>query len=317
MKRQQRRVHSNLATPIFPLAGEALRGMPKSLARKIFFMLAYLSWWRQGESVRQLEDNLRRPIEFSNSNVKLRALSQANLRSFARYQYELSTLHELAREDVPLPIEIIGDDIIERAFQARNGVVLAVPRMANLEYAGAYLARRFGQVTTVASRFAPERVFESLVQARNNLSIEVLPMPSVGGRHLAAGSPATTFLALAQKLRDGGIVCLVADYPTAGGVEVELFGASAWLAGGPATLAVHTGAALLPAALWYERDGWSGQIYEAIPAPKEGTLQMNAAEMTRALAGVFEKALMAHLEDWYVTHPLFTATRLFVRPTRS
>lgn len=179
--------------PIFPLAGEVLSGMPRSLARPIFSMLAELSWWRRGESVRQLEENLLHAITYGNLKVKLRSLSRANMRSFARYQYELSTLHELAREDVPAPIKMIGYEIIERAFLAGNGVVLAVPRMANLEYAGAYLARRFGRVATVAKRFAPERVFESLVQARDNLSIEVLSSPSAGHRHSGSGNPATVF----------------------------------------------------------------------------------------------------------------------------
>jgi phosphatidylinositol dimannoside acyltransferase len=280
------------------------------LARQIFLLLADLSWWRRGESVRNLEDNLRYAIEYSNSKVNLRALSRANMRSFSRYQYELSTLHELTREDAPAPVDVIGYDVIEQAFRAGKGAVLTVPHMANLEYAGAYLARRFGTVTTVASRFAPERVFESLVQARKNLSIEVLSLPPTSNTQSGTGNPAAVFLALAERLRNGGLVCLVADYSTASGVEVELFGASARLPVGPATLALYTGASLLPVALWYERDSWSGRVYPAISAPKEGALQVNAAAMTRTLAGVFEEALIGHLEDWYITHPLFTLSGL-------
>jgi lauroyl/myristoyl acyltransferase len=310
VKRRRREATPDLVTPIFPLAGEVLSGMPEGLARRVLLMLADLTWWRRGESVRQLEENLLHAIEYGSSDVKLRALSRANMRSFARYQYELSTLHELAREDVPPPINVIGFDIIEKAYLAGNGVVLAVPHMANLEYAGAYLARYFGTVTTVANRFAPERIFESLVEARENLSIEVLSLPPASSGHLKPGSLAAVFVALVERLRNGGLVCLIADYSTGSGVEVELFGEDAWFPGGPATLALYTGAALLPAALWYERDGWSGQVYEAVPAVKEGALKLNAAEMTRALASVFEKALLGHLEDWYITHPLFRSPRL-------
>lgn len=110
-------------------------------------------------------------------------------------------------------------------------------------------------------------------------------------------------------------MCLVGDYTTSNGVEVELFGSNAQLSGGPATLAQYAGAALLPAALWYERDGWSCQIYDAISAPGEGMLRQNAAEMTRALAYAFEKAVIDHLEDWYIAHPLFVLPCLCMRPT--
>ena len=37
--------------------------------------------------------------------------------------------------------------------------------------------------------------------------------------------------------------------------------------GGPAALAVQTGAALMPAILWFEGDGWGVHIHQEIPVP--------------------------------------------------
>jgi lauroyl/myristoyl acyltransferase len=41
---------------------------------------------------------------------------------------------------------------------------------------------------------------------------------------------------------------------TGGGMEVEFFGEKARMMGGPAALAVQTGAALMPVILWFEGD---------------------------------------------------------------
>ena len=78
--------------------------------------------------------------------------------------------------------------------------------------------------------------------------MEVLP---------ATGGDGDVFRMLAERLRAGRLVCLLADRDlTASGVEVEFFGATARCPPGPAALAIETGAALLPVTLWYEDASW-------------------------------------------------------------
>ena len=55
-----------------------------------------------------------------------------------------------------------------------------------------------------------------------------------------------------RALRDNRIVCLLSDRDLEGdGVEVEFFGERTTLPGGPATLALRTGAPLVPAAVYF------------------------------------------------------------------
>ena len=83
-------------------------------------------------------------------------------------------------------------------------------------------------------------------------------LPATGGN--------SRFGVLAQRLRAGGMVCLPADRDvTGGGIEVEFFGQKARMMGGPAALAVQTGAALMPAALWFEGRDWGVHIYAGDP----------------------------------------------------
>src|SRR5262244_3016064 len=80
------------------------------------------------------------------------------------------------------------------------------------------------------------------------------------------------------------MVCLPADRDvTGGGIEVEFFGQKARMMGGPAALAVQTGAALLPAVLWFEGRGWGVHIYPEVPVPAEGTRRDKIVAMTRPI----------------------------------
>jgi lauroyl/myristoyl acyltransferase len=125
-------------------------------------------------------------------------------------------------------------------------------------------------------------------------------LPATGG--------VSRFGVLAQRLRDGRLVCLLADRDVTGaGIEVDFFGEKARMMGGPAALAVQTGAALMPVTLWYEGACWGAHIYEEIPVPGAGTRQEQIAAMTQQLAAVFERAITAHPQDWHMLQRVFTS----------
>ena len=70
------------------------------------------------------------------------------------------------------------------------------------------------------------------------------------------------FGVLARRLRAGGWSRLLCDRDvTGGGIEVEFFGEKARIMGGPAALAVQTGAALMPVILWFEGENWGVHIH--------------------------------------------------------
>jgi phosphatidylinositol dimannoside acyltransferase len=123
-------------------------------------------------------------------------------------------------------------------------------------------------------------------------------LPATGG--------VSRFGVLAQRLRAGRLVCLLADRDITGaGIEVDFFGEKARMMGGPAALAVQTGAALMPVTLWYEGAYWGAHIYEEIPVPGQGTRQEKIAAMTQQLAAVFESGIRAHPEDWHMLQRVF------------
>ena len=106
----------------------------------------------------------------------------------------------------------------------------------------------------------------------------------------------------------GGLVCLPADRDvTGGGIEVDFFGEKALMMGGSAALAIQTGAALMPATIWFDGAGWGTHIHEEIPVPQEGTRSEKVLAMTQEVARVFEEGIRAHPEDWHMLQRVFVA----------
>lgn len=122
-------------------------------------------------------------------------------------------------------------------------------------------------------------------------------------------SGGSAFGTLARRLRDGGLVCLVADRDlSASGVEVDFFGEPTRMPAGPALLAQQTGALLLPVTLWYDDSPvMRGRLHPPIEVPEAGTRAEKTSVMTQALADAFATGIADHPEDWHMLQRLWLA----------
>jgi lauroyl/myristoyl acyltransferase len=290
----------------YRLGWKAICRVPEPVARWAFTEVADIAWRRQGRGIQRLEANLRRVIDYDKldpeeAGKELRRLSRATMRSYARYWLEVFRLPVMPIETLQAGM-LVNDENVETALKhmkAGRGVIFALPHMGNFEQAGAWvIARGAGGFTTVMERLKPESVYEAFLKFRENLGFEVLPL--TGNQ-----SP---FVILAQRLRAGGLVCLVSDRDLKeSGIEVELFGEKARIAS-TAALAVHTGAALMPVATWFEGEhGWGTHVYDEIPVPETGDRKEKVRVMSQQLANVFEQAIREHPSDWHMLQRVFTA----------
>jgi len=284
--------------------------LPESWTRPLFRFGADIAWRRQGPGVQVLEGNLVRVLrtEAAGSGPadidgkELRTLSRAVLRSYARYYLETFRLQVIPDERIVDEMHVNQENLDLTLEHLKNGrgVIYALPHMGDFEQAGRWIILvGAGSFTTVAERLKPDAVFDRFLAFRRSLGMEVLP--TTGGLH--------PFGVLAQRLRAGKLVCIVADRDLSDtGVEVDFFGEKALLPAGPAALAVQTGAALMPVSCWFEGDtGWGAHIGDEIPVPADGDRKQKVAVMTQQMATVFEQGISEHLEDWHMLQKLFVA----------
>ncbi|MCL2585702.1 MAG: phosphatidylinositol mannoside acyltransferase [Streptosporangiales bacterium] len=296
-----------LLTAAFTAGWGLVCRLPESWARALFTFGADIAWRRQGGGVQTLEGNLNRVLRTDLASTadgkQLRALSRKVLRSYARYYLEAFRIQGYSRDRIRDGMHITRPDNVELTLEHMKngrGVIYALPHMGDFEQAGAWIIDRgAGSFTTVAERLKPEAVFEKFLAFREGLGMEVLP---------TTGGP-NPFGTLARRLRDGSLVCLVADRDLSDtGVEVEFFGEKALMPAGPAALAVQTGAALMPVTCWFVGDDeWAAHVHDEVPVPETGTRNEKVAAMTQAMARDFESGIREHPQDWHMLQKVFVA----------
>lgn len=276
---------------LYALGWGTVRKVPEPVAKEVFALIAERVWRRRGRRVVQLEKNLRRVVGDDVPEPELRELGRAAMHSYLRYWMEVFRLPEMSREVITSRMRLRGGDTLYGAL-GRGGVILVLPHMGNYEHAGAWLVHAGYPFTTVAERLRPESLYDRFVAFRESLGMEILPL---------TGGDGNVFETLVQRLREGRVVCLVGDRDlTESGVEIDFFGRPARMPGGPAALALETGAALLPVTLWYEGENWGARVHDEIPVPSEGGRNEKIHAMTQSVAQAFEEGIAAHPEDWHM-----------------
>ncbi|MEU3469613.1 phosphatidylinositol mannoside acyltransferase [Streptomyces sp. NPDC048387] len=285
-----------LVDGLYGLGWAGVKKLPEPVAAALGRKIADVTWKRRGKSVLRLESNLARVVPDAGPE-RLRALSQAGMRSYMRYWMESFRLPAMDPRRFGTDVVMKDEHVLREALASGRGVIVALPHLANWDLAGAWATGHLGvPFTTVAERLKPESLYDRFVAYRESLGMEVLPH-----------SGGAAFGTLARRLRAGGLVCLVADRDlSASGVEVEFFGATARMPAGPALLAQQTGAALLPATLYYgDAPKMYGRIHPEVEVPAQGSRAEKTAAMTQAVADAFASGIAEHPQDWHMLQRLW------------
>ncbi len=303
----RRTVSAAATTAAFSAGWAGVKALPEGLVAAAARAGADLAARRPGPGVRRLEANLARVLGPSAGPDRLAAVSRAGLRSYARYWSEVFRLPATPPEVLVERFACADEHRLREAVAAGRGTILALSHSGNWDHAGAWATLTGIPFTTVAERLEPAPLFDRFVAFRESLGMEVLPL---------TGRP-RLFEDLADRLRAGGTLCLLADRDlSATGVQVDLFGAPARLPAGPALLAMRTGATLLPVSVWYDGPLTRARIHPAVPVPPVGRSRGEGATpagsrvraVTQAVADVLatgRDGIADHPEDWHMLQRLW------------
>ena len=134
-----------------------------------------------------------------------------------------------------------GREHLDAALAGGRGAIMAVPHMGSWDMAGSYAGALGYPICAVAERF-PGSLNDAVVRTRQRFGLERDHAGPIGGPRR---SP--------RRSQANGIVALLCDLEQGPGVDVRFFGRRAVVPGGPAAIALKTGAALMPACQYVSR----------------------------------------------------------------
>lgn len=273
--------------------------LPRSAAIGLAYLAAEVAMRRSLWRRIVVERNLRRIWGAQPPEPVLRSAVRRTFRSYARYWYESLLLPSLPLEEVDRRFGFEGLEHIIRAREDGRGPLMVIPHLGGWEWAARWLTgvARI-PLTAVVEPLDPPELFEFFVEYRRRLGVHVVPL----------GPSAAAEIVRAVRARE--VVCLLADRDIAGnGVPVEFFGEVTTLPAGPATLALRTGAPLLPTAVYFRGEGLHTVVRPPIPVERRGRLRDDVLRVTQMVAAALEDLIRAAPEQWHVMSPNWPSDR--------
>lgn len=283
----------------FWLGWNVLWILPAPIAYRLFDFVAKVSWRKQIRGVRQLELNLSRVLGCEVSDPRIRSLSREAMRSYMRYYCETFLLPRWSDEQLVDSVVALNAEPVLAAMKS-GGVVITLPHSGNWDHAGAWAAKYFGSLCTVAERLRPEGVFQKFLAMRVGRGMQIMPLTGEGG----------TYEYLRNHVTEGRMVALLGDRDVAkNGMGNQFFGSRASLPIGAALLALDTGRPLYTCAASYDGDKLVITFDDAVEfdrSPVAGRDRLRRAqEITLQVAQRFEKHISAHPSNWHQLQPVW------------
>lgn len=226
------------------------------------------------------------------SGLALECKVQQVFRSYGLYWMESFRLAATDPGALDAAMSWEGVGHVEDALSAGRGAIMALPHLGGWDFGGAWFASAGYPATVVVEALDPPELFEWFTERRRASGLTVVPYgPAAGG-------------AILRALRRNELVGLLCDRDLARtGVEVDFFGERTTLPAGPATLALRTGAALLPTAVYFQGRGHLGVIRSPVATDRRGRLRDDIARVTQELAGELESLIGRAPEQWHLLQP--------------
>lgn len=180
-------------------------------------------------------------------------------------------------------------EYVEQGLAPGRGILIASAHFGNYDMAAAYFARHF-PLSIVTENFNDPEMTDLVLGQRKERGIGLIPMEGSARRIL-------------RTLQQNQLVAIAVDRPVSPeeGVEIRFFGHKTYVPGGPAALALKSGAAIMPGFMWY---GPHNEIFiRAFPPifPQAGANKTaEIARLTQCMFDAIEEIVRAWPTQWYM-----------------
>jgi KDO2-lipid IV(A) lauroyltransferase len=250
-------------------------------------------YWLNGRQRRAALDNYAAALERDPSDPEVARVARRAFQNYGRMVLDFLLMGNLTKEELINRTDVDGREHLDAALARGRGLVLALPHMGSWDNTGSLGGALGYPITAVTARF-PGSLNDAVVEKRQRYGLQVLEI----------GKPAVR--AIIQALNANRMVGLVCDQEEGPGVEVRFFGRRALVPGGPAALALKTGAALIAG---YQYMTPAGRHHIHIEAPLSWPDGATKENLMQQIVHRFEDFIRERPDQWYAFRPIFKSER--------
>ena len=266
-----------------------LRVVPRGLRHAAAAPGGAAWYWLSPGQRRAALDNYAAALGRERSDPEVARVARRAFQNYGRMLMDFLLMGSLTPAELVDRVTLDSRDRLDAALAQGRGAIMAVPHMGSWDMAGSYAGALGYGISAVADRF-PGSLNEAVVATRQRFGMNVIMLGRGAVRSLT------------DALRANHIVALLCDLEQGPGVDVRFFGRQAVVPGGPAALAIKTGAALMPACQYATTPG-RYHIY-LDPPLAVGENETKERLMQRVIDR-FEDFIRERPDQWYAFRPMF------------
>jgi lauroyl/myristoyl acyltransferase len=245
-------------------------------------------FWLSRAQRRAALDNYAAALGRPASDPEVGRVARRAFQNYGRMLMDFLLMGSLTPEELIGRVTVGGRDHLDEALAHGRGVIMAVPHMGSWDMAGSYAGALGYPISAVAERF-PGSLNDAVISTRQRFGLNVIML----GRSAVRG--------ITDALKANHVVALLCDLEQGPGVAVSFFGRKAIVPGGPAALALKTGAALMPACQYS-----TGPSRYHIHMERRLDLEPSETkeDVMQRVVERFEQFIRERPEQWYAFRPM-------------
>ena len=202
-------------------------------------------------------------------------------------------------------VEVVGEEILRKAYEQGKGVICLIPHMSSWEFA-AITPPMLGYETSAASKSMKAQLLESLM------------VKFRGKRGMKNITREGSYKKLVETLQKGECLILMIDQDTkVKSVFVDFMGKQAYTPLGVSRLALETDALVIPMFMTRkEDDNYRFIIYPELQVVRTGNIEADLIENTQRQTKVMEEMVRAYPSQWVWMHRRWRTTPEMVKEYR-
>ncbi len=266
-----------------------LRVVPRGLRHAAAAPGGAAWYWLSPGQRRAALDNYAAALGRERSDPEVARVARRAFQNYGRMLMDFLLMGSLTPAELVDRVTLDSRDRLDAALAQGRGAIMAVPHMGSWDMAGSYAGALGYGISAVADRF-PGSLNEAVVATRQRFGMNVIMLG-----HGAVRS-------LTDALRANQIVALLCDLEQGPGVDVRFFGRQAVVPGGPAALAIKTGAALMPACQYATTPG---RYHIYLDPPLAVGENETKERLMQRVVDRFEDFIRERPDQWYAFRPMF------------
>jgi phosphatidylinositol dimannoside acyltransferase len=266
-----------------------LRVVPRGLRHAAAAPGGAAWYWLSPGQRRAALDNYAAALGRERSDPEVARVARRAFQNYGRMLMDFVLIGSLTPAELLARVTLDGRDRLDAALSRGRGAIMAVPHMGSWDMAGSYAGALGYKISAVADRF-PGSLNEAVVATRQRFGMNVIMLGRGAVRSLT------------DALRANHIVALLCDLEQGPGVDVRFFGRHAVVPGGPAALAIKTGAALMPACQYATTPG---RYHIYLDPPLAVGENETKERLMQRVVDRFEDFIRERPDQWYAFRPMF------------